>query len=150
MHVIVIIHSFVDAGLTRGSVPLSFLQWFGRSNVLFLILHSIPEVSFLVVKNALSSADMQVDTVLEVSSCSACLSNAHTHFVSHPALDTLGSPSVIRCMGCGRCMQIPMVCCSPNSHAAKATHMAKVTLLDPSRFSTCHASSHDIDNNAES
>ena len=23
---------------------LSFLQWFGRSNVLFLILHSIPEV----------------------------------------------------------------------------------------------------------
>lgn len=33
------------AGLTRGSVLLSFLQWFGRSNVLFLILHSIPEVS---------------------------------------------------------------------------------------------------------
>ena len=31
-------------GLTRGSVLLSFLQWFGRSNVLFLILRSIPEV----------------------------------------------------------------------------------------------------------
>lgn len=31
-------------GLTRGSVVLSFLQWFGRSNVLFLILQSIPEV----------------------------------------------------------------------------------------------------------
>ncbi|CAL8462803.1 g2336 [Coccomyxa elongata] len=31
-------------GLTKGSVPLSFLQWFGRSNVLFLILHSVPEL----------------------------------------------------------------------------------------------------------
>ncbi|CAL5223062.1 g5520 [Coccomyxa viridis] len=31
-------------GLTRGSVVLSFLQWFGRSNVLFLILQSIPEL----------------------------------------------------------------------------------------------------------
>ena len=31
-------------GLTRGSVLLSLLQWFGRSNVLFLILQSISEV----------------------------------------------------------------------------------------------------------
>ena len=34
----------VGAGLVRGSAALSFLQWFGRSNVLFLVLHSIPEV----------------------------------------------------------------------------------------------------------
>ena len=36
------------AGLTRGSVLLSFLQWYGRSNVLFLILQSIPEVRRLL------------------------------------------------------------------------------------------------------
>ena len=32
------------SGLVRGSAPLAFLQWFGRSNVLFLLLRSIPEV----------------------------------------------------------------------------------------------------------
>ena len=32
-------------GLTRGSAPLALLQWFGRSNVLFLIVGSVPELT---------------------------------------------------------------------------------------------------------
>jgi Protein tyrosine phosphatase-like protein, PTPLA len=35
----------VLAGLVKGSAPLALLQWFGRSNVLFLILGAVPEVS---------------------------------------------------------------------------------------------------------
>ncbi|KAK9825149.1 hypothetical protein WJX81_005760 [Elliptochloris bilobata] len=34
----------ISAGVVKGSVALSFLQWFGRFNVLFLVLHSIPEL----------------------------------------------------------------------------------------------------------
>lgn len=34
----------VLAGLVKGSAPLALLQWFGRSNVLFLILGAVPEV----------------------------------------------------------------------------------------------------------
>jgi len=34
----------VVAGLVKGSAPLALLQWFGRSNVLFLILGAVPEV----------------------------------------------------------------------------------------------------------
>ena len=36
--------SSLSPGLVPGSPALAFLQWFGRSNVLFLILGSIPEL----------------------------------------------------------------------------------------------------------
>ena len=36
--------AWASAGLVKGSPALAFLQWLGRSNVLFLVLHSVPEV----------------------------------------------------------------------------------------------------------
>lgn len=40
----------VAAGLVKGSPLMPFLQWFGRANVLFGVLHHVPEVIYLLVK----------------------------------------------------------------------------------------------------
>ena len=39
------------AGLVRGSPAAALLQWAGRSNCLFAVLHCIPEVSLRVGQN---------------------------------------------------------------------------------------------------
>ena len=79
------------SGLVRGSAPLSFLQWFGRSNVLFLVLHSIPEVN-----TSLKDAPARICLHNAAPQTFCCSMNV---LVPDAALESLGCAGAVHCLG---------------------------------------------------
>ena len=77
------------AGLVRGSAPLSFLQWFGRSNVLFLVLHSIPEVRAPARHPARCTATIELLTVVELNDATWAWAIAGLQLWTHWAVPVL-------------------------------------------------------------
>jgi len=125
----------------KGSPALAFLQWLGRSNVLFLVLHSVPEVRRAQrLQPCVSQAPARA-CVATPQRCPHQRAPSHagsphlTARLPRAAVDALGGAGHVHMLGAGRRRAIPLV--RPLQGARPPRPASRARLMTPCGWQVC-------------